>query len=248
MTAGYADSRRYALPRDLIFRACFDAMQPCGLVITSSIQESWTIHAISTDGNFAKQENSSIMGLLFRGINSKFRERITVSVDETGLVAVSSTSTPKTVVLDYGRNLAHVIDIWRKLDEYLLRDRGVVMNVNDHSVVITGNSGSVQQGSPGAQQQSASPGATQVTGDADDLPRVRAFIREFNEHAHELQLPSELEAEIRAEIATIHAQSESPKPKRHVIRESLRSVRSILEQAGGGVAAAALLEIIRHIS
>lgn len=122
------------------------------------------------------------------------------------------------------------------------------MNVSNHGVVITGNTSPVQQGSPGAQQQSASPGATQVTGDAVDLPRVRAFIQKFNEHAHQLQLSSELAAEIRAEVATIRAQSESPKPKSHVIRESLRSVRSILEQAGGGVGAAALLEIIRHIS
>ena len=41
---------------------------------------------------------------------------------------------------------------------------------------------------------------------------------------------------------------ESPRPKKHIIRESLHSVRTILEGAGGNLAAAGLLDALQHIN
>jgi hypothetical protein len=251
MTADYKDSRRYRASGDAVFQACHDAMQPCGFVVTASDPRSGTIEAISSDGPFSETENSSFLGLILKDVLAKFRERISISVTTDGLVQVRSESQPKTVIFDQGRNRANVIRIWRKLDQYLLPPQGVVMNVNnDSSVTITGNSAPVQQASPGAQQQSASPGAGQVTGvwGDEDLDRVREFLRAFDAGAHRLRLAPEQFDEIRAEIATIRAQAGSPKPRHHVIRESLRSVRSILEQAGGGAAAVGLLELLHHIN
>jgi hypothetical protein len=123
------------------------------------------------------------------------------------------------------------------------------MNIQDNSVTISGNTAPVQQAGPGAQQQNASPGAVQVSGqDAADLDRVREFLQQFDASTHELQLPPEQADELRAEVATIRAQAGSPKPRYHVIRESLRSVRAILEQAGGGAVAVGLLELLHHIN
>ncbi len=45
---------------------------------------------------------------------------------------------------------------------------------------------------------------------------------------------------MRAELATLKAQSESPKPKRSIIRESLSSLRAVLEGAAGEVLASNL--------
>jgi hypothetical protein len=250
MTASYESSRRYQASGDAVFRACYDAMQPCGFQVTASDARSGTIQALSTAGQFADTENSSFLGLILKDVLAKFREKISISVSDDGLVHVQSESQPKTVVFDQGRNRANVINIWKKLDDYLLPYRGVVMNIReDNSVTITGNTAPVQQASPGAQQQSASPGARQVAGRHDeDLERIREFLREFDACARQLQLPPEQSAEIQAEIATIRAQLGSPKPRQHVVRESLRSVRAVLEQAGGGAVAVGLLELLHHIS
>ncbi|HEX6470958.1 MAG TPA: hypothetical protein VF069_17800 [Streptosporangiaceae bacterium] len=251
MTASYEDSRRYRASRDAVFHACCDAMQPCGFLVTASDARSGTIEAVSSDGQFAETESSSLMGLILKDVLAKFRERLSISVAADGLVHIHSESQPRTVIFDQGRNRANVIRIWRKLDQYLLPHQGVVTNIhNDSSVTITGNTAPVQQASPGAQQQSASPGATQVTGVLDDeeMDRVREFLRQFDAGAHLLRLAPEQSDEIRAEIATIRAQAGSPKPRHHIIRESLRSVRAILEQAGGGAVAVGLLELLHHIN
>ena len=43
------------------------------------------------------------------------------------------------------------------------------------------------------------------------------------------------------------AQLRSPKPKLHVIRESLHSARAILEIGTGSAAAIGLLDLLQHI-
>lgn len=250
MTASYEGSRRYQASRDTVFRACYDAMQPCGFQIIEFDVSSGTIQALSTDGQYADTENSSFLGLVFKDVLAKFREKISISVADDGMVHIQSESQPKTVIFDQGRNRANIINIWKKLDQYLLSYRGVVMNIGeDNSVTIIGNTAPVQQASPGAQQQNASPGARQVCDCNDkDLYRVREFLQEFDAHVHELRLPQEQSDEIQAEIVTIRAQVGSPKPKYHVVRESLCSVRAILEQASGGVVTVGLLELLRHIN
>jgi hypothetical protein len=53
------------------------------------------------------------------GVLAKFRERISVEIDDDGNVHVRSTSEPSTVVLDQGRNRKHVLTLWKALDEVL---------------------------------------------------------------------------------------------------------------------------------
>ena len=50
-------------------------------------------------------------------------------------------------------------------------------------------------------------------------------------------------AELEAELATLKAQISSPKPKQGVLRESLKSIRTILEAAAGGAAGQIVFEI-----
>jgi len=97
----------------------------------------------------------------------------------------------------------------------------------------------IQSGSPGAQQE--------VTIGDLDLGAIRNFLHELETRAPDIGLPATEGQELAAEIATIKAQVESPKPKKQIIRESLQSVRSILEGAGGGVVATGLLDLLQHI-
>lgn len=62
-------------------------------------------------------------------------------------------------------------------------------------------------------------------------------------HTRQLELVPELRTELESELATLEAQLASPKPKRNIVKESLSSVRAILEGAGGGVAGHLAIQI-----
>jgi hypothetical protein len=88
-----------------------------------------------------------------------------------------------------------------------------------------------------SQIQVNSPGAKQQQGvSADQLAELTKLV-ELITGALRGADDSEAVRELRAEIVTLKAQAESPKPKRSVIRESLSSVRAILEGAAGEVLA-----------
>lgn len=66
---------------------------------------------------------------------------------------------------------------------------------------------------------------------------IRAFVDEFRRRMPELQLSPEIQSEATADLTTIDAQLESPKPKPGILRESLQSLRTILEGAAGNAVA-----------
>lgn len=96
----------------------------------------------------------------------------------------------------------------------------------------------IQSGSPGARQE--------VTVDIN-IADVSDFIGRLERAMPELNLPKEESRELTAEVATIRAQVDSPKPKRQIIRESLSSIQTILLGAGGNMVAAGLLDALQHI-
>jgi len=235
------------MPRALVFQACADVMQPCGLLITGSDPRAGTINAVSSDDPYSHRPDSGLfeeIGLFALerlGLLAKFRERILIEVDEDGNVRALSISEPRTVVLDQGRNREHVLALWKALDEVLLRHQGVSMKItNDNSVTITGNAGPVQNASPGAQQQMGHHNS--------DLGEVLRFAAEATARIDDLGLALAEARQLQAEMTVIRAQASSPTPKRHVIRESLQSVRAILENAGGGAVAVGLLDLLHHLN
>jgi len=127
VTANCEDTRRYAAPRESIFNACIDVMQPAGFRVTASDPQAGAINAVSYDGPYSHRPDSGFLeevGLFFldrMGVLSKFRERISVEVDDDGNVRVRSVSEPSTVVLDQGRNREHVVTLWNALDKVLMR-------------------------------------------------------------------------------------------------------------------------------
>jgi hypothetical protein len=97
----------------------------------------------------------------------------------------------------------------------------------------------IQSGSPGAQQDVS-------VGDIS-LDRVREILTEFDAQASSLHLPDDEAAQFHADMATVKAQVESPRPNHRTIREHLLSARAILEHAAGGAAAVGLLDLLRHV-
>lgn len=74
------------------------------------------------------------------------------------------------------------------------------------------------------------------------------FITQARHVLSDLQLEQPESQELNSELDTIEAQAKSPKPKTHILREALKSVRSILEGAAGKIAADGLLNVIDKIN
>jgi hypothetical protein len=104
---------------------------------------------------------------------------------------------------------------------------------------ITNNIGSMQN----SQLQQASSHASQQQNAKRHLPDITALVGILSRTSLK-GLPSDDAAELRAEIATLKAQAESPKPKTTVIQEGLKSVRSILERAAGSIVTAEALPLV----
>jgi len=100
----------------------------------------------------------------------------------------------------------------------------------------------------GSPIQAGSPGAHQAVSMGDlDLNRVREIVTEFESQAGSLELSEDDAAQLRADMATVKAQVDSPRPNQRTIRDHLSSARAILENTAGGVAAAGLLELFQHV-
>ena len=80
-----------------------------------------------------------------------------------------------------------------------------------------------------------------------ELATVKELLGELSAQIHELQLGSVDEMQVKAEIQTIEAQTQSPRPSRIVIREGIASLVIILQAAAGNMLAAGLLHKFTHL-
>lgn len=96
------------------------------------------------------------------------------------------------------------------------------------------------------QIQQANQTAVQIQG-VLALEEIKALVVKIGNALPDLKLPTEQQAEVKAELDTLGAQLSSPKPKAAVIRESLRSLRTVLEGAAGGAAGQLLLELVKGL-
>lgn len=79
---------------------------------------------------------------------------------------------------------------------------------------------------------------------ATDVNSVRDWADRLGGHLDQLELSEAAQKEIEADLASVRAQAESPRPKAQVVKGLLRSIRSVLEGAAGSVAGAYLTELI----
>lgn len=73
-----------------------------------------------------------------------------------------------------------------------------------------------------------------------DTAKVLSVLEEIKKAIADLDLPRDTKDELDAEIATAETQAKSPKPKHKIIRESLHTVRNILEGTTGSLIASSL--------
>ncbi len=74
-----------------------------------------------------------------------------------------------------------------------------------------------------------------------DAKALKEFIKELENSIPKLSLDNESSSELKSELATIKAQAESPNPKQGILRETIQSIKSILEGTAAGVLSEGLI-------
>lgn len=99
-----------------------------------------------------------------------------------------------------------------------------------------------------AQIAQGSAGAIQVASENIDFKLLGEFVARLRGSLPDLQISEEASKELKSELATLDAQVASPKPKAGIVKESLASLRAILEGASGNAAGQLLIEIAKVFS
>ena len=95
-----------------------------------------------------------------------------------------------------------------------------------------------------SQIQQGTVGSTQSASFSFNAGAITSFVSELKAALPQLGLSQDASSEVDAEIKTIEAQLGSSRPKGSIVKESLASVRRILESASGGVIAQNLLHFL----
>lgn len=75
-----------------------------------------------------------------------------------------------------------------------------------------------------------------------DLNEIKRYIQYIENNLPQLQLNSEIIAEVLSEISTLKSQCESPKPKSIILQEGLKSLRNIFENVASSEIGKFLIE------
>src|SRR5207249_2799075 len=81
----------------------------------------------------------------------------------------------------------------------------------------------------------------------NEVESLLQFILELEKNLPKINLKSELEQQAKADIATVKSQASAPHPNRTIIRESLRSLRTILEGAAATAIAGPAMEYLGQL-
>jgi hypothetical protein len=177
--------------------------------------------------------SSEALKVLLAHINRSTQVRFVVGVPSL----VSLLDSVRTVVLNWAI----------KLEEDKILGEGMTFTPEEKSTAraatynVTNFYGPVS--SSQIQQQTSDSIQSLVTDEINIEPIVN-FLAEIKESLSQLQLSREMEQKINVEVNAINAQVSSLKPKATIVRESLSSIRRILEGAGGAIAAKLLVSLI----
>jgi hypothetical protein len=116
------------------------------------------------------------------------------------------------------------------------REKTIASSVNYHIENFVGemNNSQLQQGTHHSTQ-------TQTVQNVD-VDLVKEILGSLKDSLKEIGIEGEQRKQLLADIQTIEPQLSSPKPNTSIIREGMRSIRHILEQAAGNLIASDILQ------
>jgi len=173
---------------------------------------------------------------LQRGLSKGFGFQTEVSLFSSTTTIVGIIDAVRTIVLNWSLKLEEEGVLGEGLG-FTAQEKEAASKSPQHITNFYGpvHSPQIQQGTEQSMQISAK---LEI-----DLERVAEFVGELRDTFAALDLQEGTSDEAKAEMTTIEAQLGSPKPKASIVRQSLSSIRAILEGAGGGAAAHLLVEL-----
>lgn len=93
----------------------------------------------------------------------------------------------------------------------------------------------------GVQIQQHTQDSTQIQINEMDLQKVKTFISDLHEKLPQIELDEGSQSIVKKQIETINNELQEEKPKNKVIRESMKTIRSLLEGVSGNFIAQSLL-------
>lgn len=103
----------------------------------------------------------------------------------------------------------------------------------------------------GSQIQQGTSNSTQTQSQSitqNDLAAVQTLLTSLQQNLHSLGFTPETLAEAQAEIQTLEAQLRSTKPKSAILRESLRTLRNLVEGVASNALASGILPLFAPIA
>ncbi|EGQ9322160.1 hypothetical protein DU972_003978 [Vibrio mimicus] len=184
---------------------------------------------------------SNDSGKLIMNYPPEIRDRL-MGVMELPMEPFLEISTSQIVaVIDSLRN--EVLNWALELEQKGVKGEGMTFSHNEKQAAervtykITNNIGSMQN----SQLQQASDNSHQSMDFEVNDSHVTEFVEILKSSIRQLHLNESDANELNAEVATIEHQLASPKPKKIILSESLKSVRNIIEGATGSIVATGLL-------
>lgn len=99
----------------------------------------------------------------------------------------------------------------------------------------------------GIQVQQNSPNSTQTMTNGVDVKQVSDFLSKLKENINQVGLAEEQQSVVESEVETISAELVLAQPQPSVIKQSLHSIRTMLEGAGGNLITSGLMFMIDKI-
>lgn len=144
-------------------------------------------------------------------------------------------------VIDGVRNT--VLDWSLQLEKDGILGEGLVFSAKEKEVAAHANY-TINYNAPVSQSQiqQNSPHAMQIMNVSEiDTKALAEFVKTLKDHAPELNLDVAGDAKLDTEIQQIETQIALPQPNSGVVRESLRTIRNVLEGCAGSLIASGLL-------
>lgn len=153
-------------------------------------------------------------------------------------------------ILDTARTA--VLNWALKLEEDGIVGEGLAFTAQEKAVASTANYTSINNffgtvGTSQIAQHARDPVQVAPASSSLDRESIVAFLVDLRQSLDRLGVDGEVHQEIAAEIRTVEAQLESPRPKSTIVRESLSSLRRILEGAAGGAGGQLALSLIPRL-
>ena len=142
-----------------------------------------------------------------------------------------------------GRVRTIILEWSLKLEKLGVIGAGMTFSATERAQASSVNIETFIQDVTGSQIQVNSPeGNQQQTVTGQEVSDIKALVELVTNAMRSGTASDDRRRELQAELNTLRAQSESPRPKRRVLKEALKSLRGILEGAGGELLAAHLPE------